>query len=189
MDLYLEATGRSVDTKGDVLLLAVDLPSDFVLETTDDWGMRVASSGQGVKQLYLKQTNLPSSPGVTIDRIEVIGQNLKSATIQIYTGPFQYPIIVLDDITNGRIVASAEATVEPSYTTGFLEGHSFSGRAVLLDAQFTGPLPTASSIGVNGMVTDLSLIGSLTGDSIETRHVLIVEPITTVIASGLALVW
>jgi len=39
------------------------------------------------------------------------------------------------------------------------------------------------------MVTDLSLIGSLTGDSVETRHVLIVEPITTVIASGLALVW
>jgi len=189
MDLYLEATGRSVDTKGDVLLLAEDLPSTFVLETTDDWGMRVASSGQGVKRLYLKQTDLPSSPGVTIDRIEVIGQNLKSATIQIYTGPFEYPIIVLDDITNGRIVASAEATVEPSYTTGFLEGHSFSGRAVLLDAQFTGPLPTASSIGVNGMVTDLSLVGSLTGDSVETRHVLIVEPITTVIASGLALIW
>ena len=189
MDLYLEATGRSVDIKGDVLLLAEDLPSTFVLETTDDWGMRIASSGQGVNRLYFKQTDLPSTPGVTIDRVEVIGQNLKSATIQIYTGPLKYPVIVLDDITNGRIVASAEATVEPSYTTGYLEGSSFSGRAVLLDAQFTGPLPTASSIGVNGMVTDLSLIGSLTGDSVETRHVLIVEPITTVIASGVALVW
>ena len=189
MDLYLEASGRSVDTKGDMLLLAEDLPSVFVLEATDDWGMRIVSSGQGVNRLYLKQTDLPSSPGVTIDRVEVIGQNLKSATIKIYTGPFNYPIIVLDDIANGRIVASAEATVEPSYSTGLLEGHSFSGRAVLLDAQFTGPLPTASSIGVNGMVTDLSLIGSLTGDSIETRHVLIVEPITTVIASGLALIW
>ena len=189
MDLYLEASGRSVDTKGDVLLLAEDLPSTFVLETTDDWGMRIASSDQGVSRLYLKQTNLPSSPGVTIDRVEVIGQDLKSATIQIYTGPFQYPVIVLDDITNGRIVASADATIEPSYTTGLLEGQSFSGRAVLLDAQFTGPLPTASSIGVNGMVTDLSLINSLTGDSVPTRHVLIVEPITTVIASGLDLLW
>jgi len=189
MDLYLEATGRSVDTKGDVLLLAEDLPSKFVLETTDDWGMRVASLGQGVSRLYLKQTDLPSSPGVTIDRIEIIGQDLKSATIHVYYGPFEYPIIVLDDITNGRIVASAEATIEPSYTTGFLEGHSFSGRAVLLDAQFTGPLPTASSVGINGMVTDLSLVGSLTGDSVETRHLLIVEPITTVIASGLALIW
>ena len=70
-----------------------------------------------------------------------------------------------------------------------LEGYSFSGRAVLLDAQFTGVIPTASSFGVNGMVTDLSLIGSLTGDSVETRHILLVEPITTVIASGLALLW
>ena len=187
--MYLEATGRSVDTKGDVLMLAEDLPSTFVLETTDDWGVRVASSGEGVSRLYIKMTDTPSSPGVTIDRVEIIGQDLKSATINIYTGPFQYPLIVLDDITNGRIVASAEATVEPSYTTGMLEGYSFNGRAVLLDAQFTGILPTASSIGVNGMVTDLSLVGSLTGDSVETRHILLVEPITTVVASGLALIW
>jgi len=189
MDLYLEATGRSVDTKGDVLMLAEDLPSTFVLETTEDWGVRVASSGDGVSRLYIKMTDTPSSPGVTIDRAEIIGQDLKSATIHIYTGPFQYPLIVLDDITSGRIVASAEATVEPSYTTGLLEGQSFNGRAVLLDAQFTGILPTASSIGVNGMVTDLSLVGSLTGDSVETRHILLVEPITTIVASGLALIW
>jgi hypothetical protein len=121
--------------------------------------------------------------------VEIIGQNLQSATIHIYTGPFQYPLIVIDDITNGRIVASAEATIEPYHTTGMLEGYSFSGRGVLLDAQFTGVLPTASSIGVNGMVTDLSLVGTLTGDSVETRHILLVEPITTVIASGLALIW
>ena len=186
MDLYLEATGRSVDTKGDILMLAEDLPSTFVLETTEDWGVRVASSGDGVSRLYIKMTDTPSSPGVTIDRAEIIGQDLKSATIHFYTGPFQYPLIVLDDITSGRIVASAEATVEPSYTTGLLEGQSFNGRAVLLDAQFTGILPTASSIGVNGMVTDLSLVGSLTGDSVETRHILLVEPITTIVASGLA---
>ena len=189
MDLYLEATGRSVDTKGDILMLAEDLPSTFVLETTEDWGVRVASSGDGVSRLYIKMTDTPSSPGVTIDRAEIIGQDLKSATIHFYTGPFQYPLIVLDDITSGRIVASAEATVEPSYTTGLLEGQSFNGRAVLLDAQFTGILPTASSIGVNGMVTDLSLVGSLTGDSVETRHILLVEPITTIVASGLALIW
>lgn len=189
MDLYLEATGRSVDTKGDILMLAEDLPSTFVLETTEDWGVRVASSGDGVSRLYIKMTDTPSSPGVTIDRAEIIGQDLKSATIHFYTGPFQYPLIVLDDITSGRIVASAEATIEPSYTTGLLEGQSFNGRAVLLDAQFTGILPTASSIGVNGMVTDLSLVGSLTGDSVETRHILLVEPITTIVASGLALIW
>ncbi len=189
MDLYLEASGRSVDFKGDVLLLAEDLPKTFVLEATEDWGMRIASSGQGVERLYVKQTDVPSTPGVVLDRVEVIGQDLKSATINIYTGPFQYPVIVLEDITNGRIVASAEATVEPYYELGILEGQTFDGRAVLLDAQFTGILPTASSIGVNGMVTDLSLIGSLTGDSVETRHVLLVEPISSGIASLLAMIW
>jgi hypothetical protein len=39
------------------------------------------------------------------------------------------------------------------------------------------------------MVTDLSLVGTLTDDTVETRHILLVEPITTVIASGLALIW
>ena len=54
------------------------------------------------------------------------------------------------------------------------------------DTQFTGILPTASSVGVNGMASDLSLIGSLTGGAVETRHVLVVEPISSAVASGLA---
>ena len=38
---------------------------------------------------------------------------------------------------------------------------------MLLDAQFTGIVPTASSVGVNGIVTDLSLVGSPTGNLLE----------------------
>jgi hypothetical protein len=59
----------------------------------------------------------------------------------------------------------------------------------LLDAQFTGVIPTASSIGINGMVTDLSLVGSLTGEFVETRHIMVVEPISSGVASGLALLF
>ena len=44
------------------------------------------------------------------------------------------------------------------------------GRGVLLDTQFTGILPTASTVGVNGMASDLSLIGSLTGGAVETAR-------------------
>ena len=36
------------------------------------------------------------------------------------------------------------------------------------------------------MASDLSLIGSLTGGAVETRHVLVVEPISSAVASGLA---
>ena len=187
MDLYLEAKGRAIDAKGDILMLAEDLPRRFVLVPTEDWGMKVDSSGVGVKRVYIRQSNIPSAPGVTIDRIEIVGQDLKSATIHIYEGPFKYPIIVLDDITNGRIIVSAQATVEPEFYYPALDGVVIDGRAVLLDAQFTGVIPTASSLGVNGIVTDLSLVGTLTGGAVETRHIMVVEPLTTLLASGLML--
>ncbi|MEZ8079034.1 MAG: hypothetical protein QMC53_05410 [Candidatus Poseidoniaceae archaeon] len=187
MDLYLEAKGRAIDAKGDILMLAEDLPRRFVLIPTEDWGMKVDSSGVGVKRVYIRQSNIPSAPGVTIDRIEIVGQDLKSATIHIYEGPFKYPIIVLDDITNGRIIVSAQATVEPEFYYPALDGVVIDGRAVLLDAQFTGVIPTASSLGINGIVTDLSLVGTLTGGAVETRHIMVVEPLTTLLASGLML--
>ena len=187
MDLYLEANGRAIDSKGDVLMLAEDLPRRFELVPTEDWGMKVDSSGVGVKRVYIRQSNVPSAPGVTIDRIEIVGQDLKSATIHIYEGPFKYPIIVLDDITNGRILVSAEATIEPGFYYPSLDGVVLDGRAVLLDAQFTGVIPTASSLGVNGIVTDLSLIGTLTGGAVETRHIMVIEPLTSMLASGLML--
>ena len=193
MDLYLEASGRAIEAKGDVLMLAEDLPTRFVLELTEDFGMRVESSGSGVKKVYVRQTDVPAMPGVTIERVEVVGQNLKGATINIYTLPGDYPIIVIDDITDGRLVATAEAYVQPGVVESWL-GPVFGefemeGRAVLLDAQFTGIVPTASSVGVNGIVTDLSLVGSLTGEFVETRHIMVVDPISSALASGLAMIF
>ena len=189
MDLYLEASGRAIDSKGDVLMLAEDLPTRFVLELTDDYGMRVDSSGVGVKRVYVRQTDLPAAPGVTMERVEVVGQNLKGATIHIYSGPGEYPLIVIDDITDGRLVASAQVFIEPGYEFPLFGDFKFEGRGVLLDAQFTGVIPTASSLGVNGIVTDLSLIGSLTGEFVETRHILVVDPISSALASGLAMIF
>ena len=187
LDLYLEASGRAVDFKGDILMIAQGLPSTFKLEPTEDWGMRIASSGDGVESLYLKQTNLPSAPGVYVNRIELVGENLKSATIHLYRGPYEYPVIVLDDITSGRILASAEVTVQPGYYIDFFGDREFDGRAVLLDTQFTGILPVSSSLGVNGMVADLSVVGTLTGGNVKTTHILVVEPVTTIAASIIAM--
>ena len=193
MDLYLEASGRAIEAKGDVLMLAEDLPTRFVLSLTDDFGMRVDSSGSGVKKVYVRQTDVPATPGVTIERVEVVGQNLKGATIRIYSGPGEYPLIVIDDITDGRLVATAEAYVQPGLVEPWLEpvfgDFEMEGRAVLLDAQFTGIVPTASSVGVNGIVTDLSLVGSLTGEFVETRHIMVIDPIGSALASGLAMLF
>ena len=41
MDLYLEASGRAVDYRGDVLMIAQGLPSTFIVDTTDDWGIEL----------------------------------------------------------------------------------------------------------------------------------------------------
>jgi hypothetical protein len=187
MDLYLEASGRAVDYRGDILMIAQGLPATFRVDATDDWGMSVASSGDGVRSLYIKQTNMPVMPGVTINRIELIGQDLSSATINIHRGPYEYPVIILEDITKGRIVASAQVTTQPGYYVDSLDRFSFDGRAVMLDTQMTGPLPTASSLGINGLVTDLSVVGTLTNGAVDTRHILVIEPMTSIIASCLAM--
>jgi|SaaInlStandDraft_1057018.scaffolds.fasta_scaffold00059_16 hypothetical protein len=187
LDLYLEASGRAVDFRGDVLMIAQGLPSTFKLETTSDWGMRVASSGEGVESLYMKQTNIPVQPGVMVNRLELVGEDLKSATIKVKRGPYEYPVIILEDITSGRIVASSQVTSQPGYYVDFFGDTKFDGRAVMLDTQFTGIIPVSSSLGVNGMVSDLSLIGTLTGGNVETRHVLLVEPVTSLIASTIAM--
>ena len=65
---------------------AQGLPSTFALEPTNDWGMRVASTGDGVKSLYMKQENIPVQPGVTVNRLELIGEDLKSAVINVNAG-------------------------------------------------------------------------------------------------------
>ena len=187
LDLYLEASGRALDFRGDVLMIAQGLPSTFKLEPTNDWGMRVASSGDGVRSLYMKQENIPVQPGVMVERLELIGEDLKSAIINVKRGPYEYPIITLDGLTSGRIVASAQVSSQPGYYVDFFGDREFDGRAVLLDTQFTGIVPVSSSLGVNGMVSDLSLIGTLTGGNVETRHILLVEPVTSMVASTLAM--
>ena len=188
MDMYIEASGRAIDAKGDTLLIAKNLPKTFKLETTEDWGVRVVSSDQGVEELYMRQTNVPAAPGVFLDRFEIVGENLKGATITIYR-PLGFPVIVLDDITTGRLVSSAEVHIEPGVYAPLFGDLEVDGRGVLLDAQFTGILPTSTSLGVNGVVTDLSVVSTLTGNSVETRHIMVVEPFTSGIASLLAMIF
>jgi len=180
MDLFLETKGKAQNVQGSNLLIAENLPDRFVMETTEDWGARIAASGNGVERIYLKRTDSPMMPGVSMKSAQVIGENLKSVTIHItrYAG---IPVIVMDDITSGRIVVTADVSAD-------IMGYEIDGRGVLLDAQFTGVIPTASSFGVNGVVTDLSLIGGLTGGSVETTHIMLGEPISTLISTIIATV-
>ena len=84
----------------------------------------------------------------------------------------------IEDVRGGRIIANARATVDIGET-------SFDGRAVLIDAQVTGGIPTGTTIGVNGLASDLSIL-NLMGFNGHTTHYLLPEPMTTAIATGVA---
>ena len=177
MDLFISTTGRAVEARGDTLLLAENLASHMSIEPTTDFGMRISSSGEGIGRLYLRQNDVPAQPGVWLHQLEAAGENLKSATIQIHQyGP--YPVIAIDDVRGGRIIANARVDIE-------VAGQTLDGRAVLIDAQATGGIPTGTTVGVNGLAADLSLL-NLMGFEGETTHYLMPEPLTTAIVTGVA---
>ena len=178
MDLFISTTGRAVESRGDSLLLAQNLASHMSIEPTEDFGLRVMSSGDGIERLYLRQNDVPAQPGMWLDQLEAAGENLKSATIHLSYIGSAYPIVTIEDVRGGRIIANARATVDIGQT-------SFDGRAVLIDAQVTGGIPTGTTIGVNGLASDLSIL-NLMGTNAQTTHYLLPEPLTTAIATGVA---
>lgn len=180
MDLFIETKGKSQNIRGNNLMLSENLPDRFTMEVTEDYGASISASGNGVEKLYIRRSNSQIQDGVNIVSAELVGENLKGAEVHIYR-PLGYPVIVVDGITGGRIVATAHTEVD-------VLGTDIDARGVLLDAQFTGGIPTASSVGVNGVVSDLSLISSLTGGEIETTHIMIGDPISSGLATIIAAV-
>ena len=180
MDLFIETKGKAQNIRGDNLMLAENLPDRFVMGVTEDYGASISASGNGVEKLYIRRSNSVIQEGVEIISAELVGENLQGAEVHIYR-PLGYPVIVVDGITGGRIVATSHTEVD-------VLGLDVDARGVLLDAQFTGGIPTASSVGVNGVVTDLSLISSLTGGEIETTHIMIGDPFSSFLATAIAMV-
>lgn len=180
MDLFIETKGKAQNIRGDNLMLAENLPDRFVMGVTEDYGASISASGNGVEKLYIRRSNSVVQEGVEIISAELVGENLQGAEVRIHR-PLGYPVIVVDGITGGRIVATSHTEVD-------VLGLDIDARGVLLDAQFTGGIPTASSVGVNGVVTDLSLISSLTGGEIETTHIMIGDPFSSFLATAIAMV-
>tara|TARA_B100000003_G_C10767142_1_gene305489 strand:- start:8 stop:568 length:561 start_codon:yes stop_codon:yes gene_type:complete len=181
MDMFISTTGRAVEVRGDTLLLAQNLASHMSIELTDGYGLRVTSSGDGIERLYLRSNDIPAQPGVWLEQMEAAGENLKSATIQVTTiGDDEYPytIFKVQDVRGGQIIVNARVTAE-------VAGITFDGRGVLIDAQITGGIPTGTTIGINGLASDLSLLNMM-GFNGATTHYLLPEPLSSGIATGVA---
>ena len=173
MDLFISAAGRAVNTRGDMLLLTEDMASHAAIAPTKNFGISVSSSDGGIGRLYVKQTDLPSSPGIYMQQVEAIGENLQSATMEIHWIGDVYPIVEVGDVRGGRIAATSRVQME-------LGGQTFDARAVLIDAQTTSIIPSASTLGVNGLTSDLTILNAVPGFDSSSTHWLFPEPLSTI---------
>jgi len=176
MSLYIEASGRAINSRGDIILLAEGMTDRMVIAPTDDYGLAIRSGGDGVERIYLRTTNIPATPPVVLEEMEALGENLRSATIHVVEIAGPYSVINIEDVQGGRIIASARASAE---VEGL--GTTFDLRGVLLDAQVTGGVPTGTSLGVNGLASDLSLLNLIPGFEGSTRHIIAPEPFSSAI--------
>jgi hypothetical protein len=108
--------------------------------------------------------------------MEALGENLRSATIHVRQVIGPYSVIELEDVQGGRIIAAARASAEVDQL-----GMTFDLRGVLLDAQTTGGVPTGTSIGVNGLASDLSLLNLIPGFEGSTHHLIVPEPFSSAV--------
>tara|TARA_B100001123_G_scaffold55879_1_gene59538 strand:- start:8676 stop:13052 length:4377 start_codon:yes stop_codon:yes gene_type:complete len=185
MSLYIEAQGRAINSKGDIVLMAEGLADRLSIKPTKSFGLNIRSSGDGVDRLYFRATDIPTLPPVILEQMEAMGENLKSANIEIHEfGRVTvmipgYQLIEVSDVQGGRIIISARATAE-------VNGVDVDLRGVMLDAQVTGGIPSGTTLGVNGFASDLSLLNMIPGFSGSTSHWMAPEPISSGILTAIA---
>jgi hypothetical protein len=185
MSLYIEAFGRAINSRGDIILLAEGMTDKMVIKPTDDFGLEIRSSGNGVERIYVRVNDVPTgtsqvgTPPVYLEEMEAMGENLRSATLHIRELVGPYSVIEVDDVDGGKIIVSAKASTE-------FAGQKIQVRGVLIDAQTTGGVPTGTTLGVNGLSSDLSILNLVPGLGGSTNHVLVPEPFTSAILTVIA---
>jgi hypothetical protein len=182
MSLYIEALGRAINKRGDIVLLAEGMSDRLVIKPTTSYGLNIRSGGDGVDRLYMRATNVPAMPPVVLEEMEALGENLKSATIHVREIVGAYSVIEIEEVQGGRIIVSARASAT-------INNRDFDLRGVLLDAQTTGGVPSGTTLGVNGLASDLSLLNMVPGFSGTTSHIMAPEPLSSIILTLVATLW
>ena len=185
MSLYIEAFGRAINSRGDIILLAEGMTDKMVIKPTNDFGLEIRSGGSGVEKIYVRVNDVPTgtsqvgTPPVYLEEMEAMGENLRSATLHIRELVGPYSVIEVDDVDGGKIIVSAKVSTE-------FAGKEIQVRGVLIDAQTTGGVPTGTTLGVNGLSSDLSILNLVPGLGGSTHHFLVPEPFTSAILTVIA---
>ena len=157
----------------------------LIIKPTNSYGLEIRSSGSGVERIYVRMNDVPTgssqvgTPPVYLEEMEAMGEDLRSATLHIRELVGPYSVIEVEDVDGGKIIASAKVTTE-------FAGRDIQVRGVLIDAQTTGGVPTGTTLGVNGLSSDLSILNLVPGLSGSTHHVLVPEPFTSAILTIIA---
>jgi hypothetical protein len=182
MSLYIEALGRAINNRGDFVLMAEGMSDRLAIKPTTSYGLNIRSGGDGVDRLYIRATNIPTMPPIVLEEMEALGENLKSATIHVRDVIGPYSIIQIEEVQGGRIVVSARVSAT-------IDNRDFDLRGVLLDAQTTGGVPSGTTLGVNGLASDLSILNMIPGISGTTSHIMAPEPLSSGILTLVATLW
>ena len=111
MSLYIEAFGRAINSRGDIILLAEGMTDKLIIKPTNAYGLEIRSSGSGVEKIYIRMNDVPTgssqvgTPPVFLEEMEAMGENLRSATLHIRELVGPYSVIEVDDVDGGKIIA------------------------------------------------------------------------------------
>ena len=129
------------------------------------------SSGEGVNVLYMRITDVPTAPPVVLENMEILSENIKSATIEVHT-PSPTPVTSKSPTSRGKIVASARAYAEPNEDRGWIFVESYWTPNSRMECQLE---PLSESMG--WPQTCPSSTASRGRGS--TTHIVIPEPLTS----------
>jgi len=167
MDVYLDMDGQVNGAYGHTFLQVGDLTNNTNIILTEPDVYSISSPG-GIEYVYLVISDLPIMESFTMEELYIYAEDVKSVDINIRQLFGLYPVFKLSNADGGRIHVKLKMEVGTGDRMIALE-------AGILDVKYR-TLPLFAPLFVNHISTTLS-----------TNHYMIPEPMTTVIATLLAI--
>ena len=185
MSLYIEAFGRAINTKGDIILLAEGMTDSLQIKPAEGFGLNIRSGGEGVETIYIRSSNIPTTPPVTIGGNGGTWREPEGATIHIHeVGRISstlpgYPVIELSEVQGGRIIIFCESNRRGGRSGVRSKGRSSRCTDNLWDSY-------RDHDWYQRLASDLSILNMIPGFEGDTQHIMVVEPVSSGIMTLIA---